>query len=87
MEKPLAPGKSGQLHRKKQGFLNIWSGIAPGRRSVGANLLKLERGRASIYPVDRKSGVAMVTFQLIGAGFVLLFFAALVSSNEAAPSR
>jgi hypothetical protein len=29
----------------------------------------------------------MVTFQLIGAGFVLLFFAALVSSNEAAPSR
>jgi len=24
---------------------------------------------------------------LIGAGFILLFFAAMVSSNEAAPSR
>jgi hypothetical protein len=29
----------------------------------------------------------MVAFQLIGAGFVLLFFAALVSNNEAASSR
>jgi hypothetical protein len=29
----------------------------------------------------------MVAFQLIGAGFILLCFAALVSSKETAPSR
>jgi hypothetical protein len=33
------------------------------------------------------SGLQMITFQLIGAGFILLFLAALVSNNEAASSR
>jgi hypothetical protein len=29
----------------------------------------------------------MITFQLIGGGFIFLFLAALVSNNEAASSR